>query len=171
MNITKAICSCIIEYKNLSWVWGWNSKICSEDYRFASRACWVMTNGNLEGQIFPSTSHKNNGSLSCSPLNSYFKISFQKFLNTLRCNITWWRHFEITVISLDYYWRSSITQLRACLIKIVTFKGGHLMWQKCFHAIRNCSKRKDFSHSGSKFFPLRGVLIMKRDAIEENHCL
>ena len=31
----------------------------------------------------------------------YFKISFQKSLNTLRFNFTWWRHFNITMTSLD----------------------------------------------------------------------
>ena len=42
-----------------------------------------------------------------------------------------------------------------------------------FHTIhvRNCSLRKEFAPSGSKFFPLREVPILKRDAIEENHCL
>ena len=33
-----------------------------------------------------------------------------------------------------------------------------------FHTKRNCS-------SGSKLFPLREVPILKRDAVEENHCL
>ena len=37
-----------------------------------------------------------------------------------------------------------------------------------FHAIRNCSKRKEFAPS---FFPFRVVPILKKDAIEENHCL
>ena len=40
-----------------------------------------------------------------------------------------------------------------------------------FHTIRNCSYRKEFAPSGSKFFPLREVPILKRDAIEENYCL
>ena len=57
-----------------------------------------------------------------------------------------------------------------------------------FHTLRNFSKRKKFaprgtkelllkericsqSPSGSKFFPFREVPILKRDAIEENHCL
>ena len=40
-----------------------------------------------------------------------------------------------------------------------------------FHAIRNCSYKKEFAPFVSKFFPLREVPIMKRDAIEENHCL
>ena len=40
-----------------------------------------------------------------------------------------------------------------------------------FHAIRNCSQRKEFTLSGSKFFPLGEVPILKRNAIEENHCL
>ena len=30
------------------------------------------------------------------------------------------------------HWRSSFTQLRTYLIKIATFKGGHLMWQTWF---------------------------------------
>ena len=40
-----------------------------------------------------------------------------------------------------------------------------------FHSIWNCSKRKEFAPSGSKFFPLREVQILKKDAIEGNHCL
>ena len=40
-----------------------------------------------------------------------------------------------------------------------------------FNTIRNCSLRKEFAPSGSKFFPLREVPILKRDSIEENHCL
>ena len=48
-----------------------------------------------------------------------------------------------------------------------------------FHTIRNCSKRKEFAPYGrkefapygSKFYPLREVPILKRDGIEDNHCL
>ena len=40
-----------------------------------------------------------------------------------------------------------------------------------FHTKRNCSERKEFAPSGSKFFPLREVPNLKRDAIDENHCL
>ena len=40
-----------------------------------------------------------------------------------------------------------------------------------YHTIRNSSKRKKFAPSGSKFFTLREVRILKRDVIEENHCL
>ena len=40
-----------------------------------------------------------------------------------------------------------------------------------YHTIRNCSQRKEFAPSGSKLFPLRAVPILKRDAVEENHCL
>ena len=36
-----------------------------------------------------------------------------------------------------------------------------------FHTMRNCS----FAPSGSKFFPLREVPFLKREAIEEDHCL
>ena len=73
-----------VEYKNLSWVWGWGRKICPEDRRLASRGLPTLT------RIMDS--------FSCSPLFLfiyvfiYFKISFQKSLNTLRCNFTWWRY-------------------------------------------------------------------------------
>ena len=40
-----------------------------------------------------------------------------------------------------------------------------------FHTLRNCSLRKEFAPSGSKFFPLREVSILKRDVIVQNHCL
>ena len=37
-----------------------------------------------------------------------------------------------------------------------------------FNAIRKCSKGKEFAPSGSKFFPIREVPIMKRDVIEKS---
>ena len=40
-----------------------------------------------------------------------------------------------------------------------------------FHIIRNCSQRKEFAPSGSKFFPLIEVRIAKRESIKESHCL
>ena len=43
--------------------------------------------------------------------------------------------------------------------------------KETYHTIRNCSQRKELAPSGSKFFPLREVPILKRDAVEENHCL
>ena len=39
------------------------------------------------------------------------------------------------------------------------------------HTIRNFSYSKEFAPSGSKFFPLIEVSILKREAIEENQCL
>ena len=54
-------------------------------------ACRVMTNGDPEGRIFLSYPHTNNGFFlvhHCFYLFIYFKISFQKSLNTLRCNFT-----------------------------------------------------------------------------------
>ena len=59
-------------------------------------ACRVMTNGDPEGRIFLSYPHKNNGFFSCSLLFLLinwlikFKNRFQKSLNTLRSNFTWW---------------------------------------------------------------------------------
>ena len=64
-------------------------------------ACRVMTSGDPEGQIFYPTLTRIMDSFSCSPLFFYLKISFQKSLNTLRCNFTWWRHLNITITSLD----------------------------------------------------------------------
>ena len=64
-----------------------------------------------------------------------------------------------------------ITQLRTYVIKIVSFKGGHLnVLTVIFHTIRNFSIRKKFAPRGSEFFPLREVPILERDGIEENHC-
>ena len=40
-----------------------------------------------------------------------------------------------------------------------------------YHTTRDCSERKELAPSGSKFFPLREVPILKRVAIEANHCL
>ena len=40
-----------------------------------------------------------------------------------------------------------------------------------YQTIRNCSEKKEFAPSGSKFFPLREVPILKSEVIEENHCL
>ena len=40
-----------------------------------------------------------------------------------------------------------------------------------FHTLRNSPLRKEFAPSGGKFFPLSEVPILKRDVIEENHCL
>ena len=39
-----------------------------------------------------------------------------------------------------------------------------------FHTI-GTAHMKEFAPSGSKFFPLREVPILKREAIEENHWL
>ena len=40
-----------------------------------------------------------------------------------------------------------------------------------YHTIRNRSERKEFAPPGSKFVSLREVLILRREAIEENNCL
>ena len=49
-------------------------------------ACQVMTNGDPEGQIFLSDPHTNNGFFFLlTTVVFYFKIRFQKSLNTLRC--------------------------------------------------------------------------------------
>ena len=45
------------------------------------------------------------------------------------------------------------------------------MVKMIFHATRNCSESKEFTPSGSKFFPLTEASILKMDAIEENQYL
>ena len=49
--------------------------------------CRVMTNGDPEGRIFLSHLHTNNGFFFLLTIVNYSKISFQKDLNTLRCDI------------------------------------------------------------------------------------
>ena len=66
---------------------------------------------------------------------------------------------------------ASIAKFRTCGIGIVIFKGGHLLWYLLPVVNVNCSQRKEFAPSGGKFFSLREAPILRRDAIEENHCL
>ena len=57
--------------------------------KIAVGACRVMTNGDPEGQIFLSYPHTNNGFFFWLTTDFlYFKIIFQKLMNTLRCNFT-----------------------------------------------------------------------------------
>ena len=57
-------------------------------------ACRVMTNNDPEGQIFNPTLTQLMDSFSCTPLflfiylHVFLKKSFQRYLNTLRCNFT-----------------------------------------------------------------------------------
>ena len=51
-------------------------------------ACRVMTNGDPEGWIFLSYPHTNIGFFFFLTIVFYIRISFQKSLNTLRCNFT-----------------------------------------------------------------------------------
>ena len=64
----------------------------------------VMPNGDPEGRIFLSHPHNTNNGLFF--LLTIKNIAFSclkgsQFLNTLRCDIIWWRHFNITMTSLD----------------------------------------------------------------------
>ena len=73
--------------------------------------CPVMTSGDPEGRIFLSYSHTNNGFFFladyccfCFFVVFFKKIRFQRSLITRRCNLTWWRHFNITMNN-DVTWR------------------------------------------------------------------
>ena len=71
-----------------------------------------------------------------------------------------------------HHWRSSHYAVSHVRYKNSNIQGRSPNAEKVIlHTIRNCSERKQFAPSGSKFFPVREVLILKRDAIEENHCL
>ena len=51
------------------------------------KSCRVMKNGGLEGFIFLFYPHTNNEFFFMLTIALYFKISFKKLLNTLKCNI------------------------------------------------------------------------------------
>ena len=64
------------------------------------------------------------------------------------------------------------TQLRTCVIKIVTFNGGHLMCKSYFPYHQELLLKERIRSLWEQFFfVLREVPISKRDANEENHCL
>ena len=88
-------------YKNLPCVWGWDRKIRLEDHSLASRGLPSDVKWWSWGTDFSIQPTRIMDSFSCSPLTVYFKISCQKFLNTLQCIITWWRHFDWALTSLD----------------------------------------------------------------------
>ena len=79
---------------------------------------------------------------------------------------------HLAMISVGIIGVATITQITHARNKISNIQGRSRNAIKViFHIIMNCSQRKEFAPSGSKFFPLREVPILKRDAIGENHCL
>ena len=74
--------------------------------------------------------------------------------------------------SYDFHWRSSDYAVTHMCNENSNVEGRSPNVVKViFHSIRNYSSRKEFAPSGSKFFPVREVHILKRDAVDENHCL
>ena len=84
-------------------------------------ACRVMLNGDSGGRGFLSYPHTNNGFFFLLTTKIYFKISFQKSLNTLRCNFTfmfWVRSwdsvskisFTISNILFRCAWKRNLTK-------------------------------------------------------------
>ena len=61
----------------------------------------MITNCDPEGQIFLSYPHTNIGFFFLLTTIFNLKISFQKSLNTLKCNFTLGRHLNITMTTLD----------------------------------------------------------------------
>ena len=96
----------ICDYKNPSWVWGWEKSVPRiTDWRH--EACPVMTNGDQEGRFFLSILTRIINCFSCSPLSTAFYI--RKTWKRLPENLeyaemrhgdvifnTFWRHFDVT---------------------------------------------------------------------------
>ena len=61
-----------------------------------------------------------------------------------------------------------LRRLRTCVIKILRFKGGHLMISHTYNKL--LLKEKNSLSLGANFF-LKEKFPFDRDAIEENHCL
>ena len=79
---------------------------------------------------------------------------------------------EIHFYNAQQHWHSSYYAVTHLRNKNSNIQGrSPYVVKVIFHTIKNCSYRKDFAPYESKFFPLRDVLIWKRGAIEENHCL
>ena len=76
--------------------------ICTQNLGQQARFCLHrMTNGDPKGQIFLSHPHMKNGFFFLLTTVFFFKISFKKSQNKLRCNFTRRRHFNITMTSLE----------------------------------------------------------------------
>ena len=71
------------------------------------------------------------------------------------------------LLASPLHWRSSHFTLTHMLNKNSNIQGrSPIVVKVIFHTIRNCSKRKEFAPTGSKFFPLREVPILKRDVMK-----
>ena len=72
-------------------------------------------------------------------------------------------HHKKSKWTSSWDWRSSHYEVRHMRNKNSSIQGrSPYVVKVIFHTIRNCSLRKDFAPSGSKFFPLREVPICKR---------
>ena len=89
-SVARHITDCPTQ-PGLLWVWGWDRKIHPGDHHLASRGMPSDDKCLSRGK----------DSFSCSSFTVYFKISFQMNLNMLRCNNTWWCHFDLTLTLLD----------------------------------------------------------------------
>ena len=85
---------------NISCVWGWERKSVPRTTVWDHEACRVMTIGNLEGWIFLSPSHTNNGVFFL--LTIKLRILCLKNAHIIRCELTWWRHFNVPMTSLIF---------------------------------------------------------------------
>ena len=112
--------------------------------------------------VFPGYTHLlSNGSNKFGTMENFSEIGKVRAIEICK-------HNKNTILAIGV---APITQLGTCEMKSV-----HIQWKSpnmvilLFLTIRNFSQRKEFAPSGSKFFPLRKVPILKRDAINENHC-
>ena len=89
------------EYKNLSWVWWWDRKICPNDHRLASwgLAEWWQKVIEREGFFYPTLTLMKDSYILV--LGSSFETQekdFQKILYTLEAT-SWWHNFNVTMTS------------------------------------------------------------------------
>ena len=73
LGVNEILGSSWMEYKNLSWVWGWNRKNGHKDHHLASRGSPRDDKRRSQGTDFSIPYlHKWWSHLSCTPLNSVF---------------------------------------------------------------------------------------------------
>ena len=64
-----------------------------------------------------------------------------------------------------------ITQLRMCVIKIVSFKGGHLMWKSDFPYHKELLLKERIHSISEQILSLKRSFHFEKKQIEENNCL
>ena len=92
-----------VTYKNLSWVWGWDRKICSEDHRLASWCLRSDYNWWSRGMDFfyPILTRIVELFLAHHLIPHLYREKLKKNSrkSCIRWDATWWHHYNITMTS------------------------------------------------------------------------